>query len=247
MVASAHNDQWVDLWDGGTGQPVGQHRVPDRYGVVNVARFSGDSTRLVVGTLQGWVYAVDASTYEVVGTPVQVKPGPHVRPRREPRRRSGAGRDRPQLQLARPRRRTVLRTTEPRLDDFSWAWLPDGKAVVVVGGGPSQDGHGTVAFLDPDTLATTDKVSGPQVAGRAGDPVLFRRQPVHHRRVRPRRALGDLHRQYLGSVRAEPDSTAGFVEGTSAVLITSGTGRSRSGTRTPRLQCRRRAASPGGT
>ena len=72
-VASAQNDQWVDLWDGVTGQAAGRHRVPDRYGVVETVRFSGDSTRLVVGTHQGWVYAVDASTLEVLGKPVQVK------------------------------------------------------------------------------------------------------------------------------------------------------------------------------
>ena len=75
MVASAQNDQWVDLWDGVTGQAAGRHRVPDRYGVVDSVRFSGDNTRLVVGTRQGWVYAVDASTLKVVGKPVRVKAG----------------------------------------------------------------------------------------------------------------------------------------------------------------------------
>ena len=63
MFASAQNDQWVDLWDGATGQAAGQHRVPDRYGVVDSVKFSGDGTRLVVGTHRGWVYSVDASPW----------------------------------------------------------------------------------------------------------------------------------------------------------------------------------------
>ena len=73
MFASVQNDQWVDLWDAATGQAAGQHRVPDRYGVVESVKFSGDSTRLVVGTHRGWVYSVDASTLEVLGKPVPVK------------------------------------------------------------------------------------------------------------------------------------------------------------------------------
>ena len=103
VVASTQNDQWVDLWDGATGQAAGRHRVPDRYGVVETVRFSGDNARLVVGTHQGWVYAVDASTLKVAR---HASPGEggraHARPRRERRRCTRAGVDRPQAPAAGP-------------------------------------------------------------------------------------------------------------------------------------------------
>ena len=51
----------------------------------------------------------------------------------------------------------VLETADPGLDVEGWAWTPDGKAVVVVGGDPSTDGHGAVAFLDPNTLSTKSR------------------------------------------------------------------------------------------
>ena len=156
IVASAQNDQWVDLWDGATGQAAGRHRVPDRYGVVETVRFSGDSTRLVVGTHQGWVYAVDASTLEVLGKPVQVKAGVPMRGLAANGDGStGARVDRPQSSSCwTSTAGRVLETADPGLDVGSWAWAPDGNAVVVVGSDPSQDGHGTVALLDPKTLST---------------------------------------------------------------------------------------------
>ncbi len=226
MVASAHNDQWVDLWDGVTGQAVGQHRVPDRYGVVNVVKFSGDSTRLVVGTSQGWVYAVDAATFEVTGKPVQVKVGTPM----SGLAANGDGAralvwiDR-RLQLLDLDAGRVVRTADARLDDFSLAWLPDGKAIVMVGNDPSQDGHGTVAFLDPDTLATRDRVSGPLVA--VGPGIQFSSDGTRFATSGSDRVgLWDTRtREYLGSVRAEVDSTAGFLQGASDVLIASRDGK----------------------
>ena len=174
VLASAWNDQWVDLWDGLTGKDAGRHRVPDRYGVVDSVRFSGDGTRLVVGTHLGWVYAVDASTLQVLGKPVQVKAG-------LPTYGLAANGDGAQalvridgtLRLLDLMQGRVIRTADPGFFAESWAWTPDGKAIVVVGSIPSQDGYGAVAFLDPGDLSTKFSKSGGQIPGI--DPVLPRR------------------------------------------------------------------------
>ena len=166
MVASAHNDQWVDLWDGVTGRAAGQHRVPDRYGVVDSVRFSGDNTRLIVGTRQGYVYAVDASTFEILGKPVLVEAGTPV----QGLATNGDG-GRALVWL--DHRFLLLdlqqggwpAPSSSRLDVTAWAWSPDGEAVVVAGSDPSKDGHGTVALLDPETLAIRDIISGPNIPG----------------------------------------------------------------------------------
>jgi WD40 repeat protein/DNA-binding SARP family transcriptional activator len=226
MVASAQDDQWVDLWDGATGQRAGRHRVPDRYGVVNSVAFSGDSTRLVVHTRSSWVYAVDVSTLQVVGEPVEGKAG-------TPAYGVAANGDGTRAMVRVDRRLQLLdleagrvaQSVDPRLDDFSWAWSPDDKAVVVAGTNRSHNGHGTVAFLDTDTLATTDRFSGPQVAG--GFVIQFSSDGTRFTTSGSDRVgLWNMHpRRYLGSVRAEGDSTVGFAQGTSDVLIASIDGR----------------------
>ena len=140
--------------------------MPERYGVVESVKFSGDGTRLVVGTHRGWVYSVDASTLEILGTPLPVKVDVPMRGLAA----NGDGAralvwiDR-KLRLLDLMRGLVLETADPGLDVEGWAWIPDEKAVVVVGGDPSQDGHGTVAFLDPNTLSTRSRTSGPHIAG----------------------------------------------------------------------------------
>ena len=222
MVASVQDDQWVDLWDGVTGKRAGQHRVPDRYGVVNSVAFSGDSTRLVVHTRRGWVYAVDVSTLEIVGEPVEGKAGTpaHGLAANGNGTRAMVRVDR-RLQLLDLEAGRVAQSVDSRLDDFAWAWSPDDKAVVVTGTNRSHNGHGTVAFLDPDTLATTDRFSGPQVAG--GFVIQFSSDGTRFTTSGSDRVgLWSMRpRTYLGSVRAEGESTVGFAQGTSDVLIAS--------------------------
>ena len=222
MFASVQNDQWVDLWDPATGQAAGQHRVPDRYGVAESVKFSGDGTRLVVGTQQGWVYTVDATTLEILGKPVRVKAGVPMRGLAA----NGDGAralvwiDR-KLRLLDLKQGQVLQTADPGLDVEGWAWEPDDKTVVLVGSDPSKDGHGTVAFLDPNTLTTRSNPSGPHIAG--GYMIQF--SPDGQRFTTSgsgRVGLWDARtRSYLGSVTAEPESHAGFAQGTSDVLIAS--------------------------
>ena len=221
VVAHAQNDQWVDLWDGVTGHTAGRHRVPDRYGVVESVRFSGDNARLVVGTHQGWVYAVDGSTLKVVGKPVPVKVGVPVRglAANSDGARALVWTDR-KLQLLDLMQGRVLKTVDPGFYAESWAWTPDGKAVVVVGSIPSQDGYGTVAFLDPGDLSTKSREAGPHIAWGS---IQF--SPDGERFTTSgsdRVGLWQVNPfGFLGSVRAAGDSTAGFVRGTSDVLIAS--------------------------
>ena len=115
----------------------------------------------------------------------------------------------------------VLRTADPGLAVEGWAWMPDGKTVVVVGSDPSQDGHGTVAFLDPNTLSTRSRTSGPHIAG--GFMIQF--SPDGERFTTSgsgRVGLWDARtRSYLGFVTAEGEAHAGFAQGTSEVLIAS--------------------------
>jgi WD40 repeat protein len=115
----------------------------------------------------------------------------------------------------------VVQTADPGLNVDSFSWLPDGKAVVVVGSDPSQDGHGTVAFLDPNTLSTRVRTSGPHIAG--GWSIQFSPDGEQFTTSGSGRVgLWDARtRSYLGSVTAEAESHAGFAHGSSEVLIAS--------------------------
>jgi DNA-binding beta-propeller fold protein YncE len=189
---------------------------------VNSVAFSGDNTRLVVHTRPGWVYAVDVSTLQVVGEPVRAEAGTptHGLAANGDGTRAIVRLDR-RLRLLDLQAGRVTRTVGTGLDDFSWAWSPDEKAVVVAGTNRSHNGRGTVAFLDPDTLATTDRFSGPQVAG--GLVIQFSSDGTRFTiSGSDRVGLWHAHRrENLGSVRAEGGSTAGFAEGSSDVLLAS--------------------------
>jgi WD40 repeat protein len=224
VVASAQNDQWVDLWDGATGQAAGQHRVPDRFGVVESVTFSGDSARLVVGTHQGWVYSVDASSLELLGMPVRVKADVPMRgiATNGDGARALVWIDR-KLQLLDLEAGRVLERVDPGFAVASWAWSPDGKTVVVVGSDPAQDGHAMVALLDPQTLATRSRFTGPEVVVGA---IQFSSDGQWFTTSGPDRVgLWDSPTgASLGSVRSDEGSLAGFGRGTSEVLIASPSG-----------------------
>ncbi|KAB7745695.1 hypothetical protein GA707_07275 [Nostocoides sp. F2B08] len=222
MLASVQNDQWVDLWDPATGQAAGQHRVPDRYGIVESVRFSGDGDRLVVGTHEGWVYTVDVSTLEILGKPVLVTADVPIRGLAA----NGDGEralvwiDR-KLQLLDLAQGRVLKSADPGLDVQGLAWTPDGKTVVLVGTDPSRDVQSTVAFLDPSTLATVSRSSGPHIA----DGYMIQFSPDGGQFATSgsgRVGLWDARtRGYLGFVTTDEEAHAGFAPGTSDVLIAS--------------------------
>ena len=91
----------------------------------------------------------------------------------------------------------------------------------MVGSDRSQNGHGTVAFLDPETLAIRDMIAGPNVAG--GEWIQF--SPDGRRFATSgsdRVGLWDIDTsESLGSVRAESGSHAGFRSGSTDVLVAS--------------------------
>lgn len=223
-VATAWNDQWVDLWDAVTGKPTGRHRVPDRYGVADSVKFSSDGARLVVGTHQGWVYAVDASTLQILGKPVQVKAGlPTYGLAANGDGRQALVRVDSEIRLLDLQQGRVAKTVELGFFPESWAWTPDQTDIVVVGTVESQD-SGAIAILGPSDLSVRVTKSGPNLlyggiqfspdgdqfmttgAGRAG--------------------LWDVATaSLLGSVGVRDNSYAGFAHGTSEeVLIASSDG-----------------------
>ena len=220
VLASAQNDRWVDLWDGVTGKAAGTHRVPDGYGVVDSVRFSGDSSRLVVGTHQGWVYVVDSSTLKVLGRPVQVKAGvpTYGLAANGDGTRALVWIDR-KLQLLDLLRGRVLKTTEPGFNAEGWAWTPDGKTIIVVGSMPNQD-DGAVAVFDPGDLSMKSRQSGPHIPWGS---IQF--SPDGQRFAtsgEDRVGLWDVRTdRLLGSVGVDSGSLAGFATGTSEVLIAS--------------------------
>ena len=115
----------------------------------------------------------------------------------------------------------VLKTADPGLGAEGLAWTPDGKTVVLVGADPSQDGQGTVAFLDPSTLTTVSRSAGPHIAG--GYMIQFAPDGRQFATSGSQRVgLWDARtRGYLGFVTAEEEAHAGFAPGTSDVLIAS--------------------------
>ena len=177
----------------------------------------------MVGTQKGWVYAVDASTLTVLGTPVQVKADVPMRylAANGDGARALVRIDR-KLQLLDLMQGRVLNTVDPGFYAESWAWTPDGKAIVVVGSTPSQDGYGTVAFLDPGDLSTKSTEAGPHIP--------WSREAIRFSPDGERFAISGHDRvglwnvkpgRLLGSVGIEDLSLAGFAHGTSEVLIAS--------------------------
>ncbi|WP_161988528.1 BTAD domain-containing putative transcriptional regulator [Pedococcus bigeumensis] len=166
MVASVQSDQWVDLWDRDTGRLHARYRVPDRYGVLDRVGFSGDSTRLVLGTHLGWVHTVELASMELAAAPVLVKakvPVAFTTVNRDGNRAivwvGGL------VNLVDIPGGSVQRSVHVGFSLGSMAWSPDGKTVVVAGQDLAGDGILRVSVLDPHTLATTRTFSGSQASG----------------------------------------------------------------------------------
>ena len=174
------------------------------------------------GNPQGWVYAVDATTLKVVGTPIQVAADVPMRylAANGDGARALVWTDR-KLQLLDLMQGRVLKTVDPGFYAESWAWTPDGKTIVVVGSIPSQDGYGTVAFLDPGDLSTKSRETRATHSLGGGDPVLARWRAVRDLRARPSGPLERGAGASAGLGRRRGRSLAGFAHGTSEVLIAS--------------------------
>jgi hypothetical protein len=62
------------VWDPGTARLVAEYRVPADHGVTTSTGFSGDGSRIVAGTDQGWLHTFSTSSGRSEGIPVHVGP-----------------------------------------------------------------------------------------------------------------------------------------------------------------------------
>ena len=219
MVAAVHGDQSARLWDRRDGRLVAQPTVPRNHGVTSAVAFSGDGSRVVVGTDTGWVHTFSATSGTSVGTPVQVMPG-------VPALAFGVNRDGSRtlssvggrVQLLDLDAGTVLRSADLGFQAGSFAWSPDGTAAAVSGNTNNFDSSGRVGLLDPQTLQVRSVASGEQTAG--GWFVAYSADGT-----RFITAFGgtvslwdSTNARLLGSLRIENGDGAGFAPATGNVL-----------------------------
>jgi WD40 repeat protein len=225
MAASVQGGQWVDLWDRDTGRLAAQHAVPERYGALDSVAFSGDGARVVVGTHKGWVHSIDLASMKPVGKPVLVKaqvPVAYSAANRDGSRALAWVGDR--VHLLDLVVGSVLRSVDVGFDVEALGWSPDGQSVIVSGSDVTGDGATTVAFLDPETLATLERSSGAHTAG--GGYIQFSLDGARFVTAGSGRvALWDARaREFLGSVGRDGDGGAGFARSGAQVLVASKSG-----------------------
>ncbi|HET7819941.1 MAG TPA: BTAD domain-containing putative transcriptional regulator [Ornithinibacter sp.] len=223
-VASVQADQWVDVWDRGSGRLHGHHRLPERYGVLDSVAFSGDSARLVLGTHLGWVQSVDLASSTPVADPVLVGADLPVILTAANRDGSRAiawvgGR----VNLVDTSSGSVRRAADVGFTISSVAWSPDGRTVVVAGRDVPDDNRAVVSVLDPETLAATNTFFGEQTS--VGDVIQF--SPDSSRFVTAGSGGVSLWRarrpQLLSTVRTDAYG-AGFDPRSSEILVASASG-----------------------
>jgi DNA-binding SARP family transcriptional activator/WD40 repeat protein/energy-coupling factor transporter ATP-binding protein EcfA2 len=223
-VASVQADQWVDVWDRGTGRLHAHHRLPERYGVLDSVAFTGDSTRLVLGTHLGWVQSVDLASATPVADPVLVGPGLPVI-------FTAANRDGSRaiawvggkVNLVDTPTGSVRRAVDVGFTLSSVAWSPDGRTVVVGGRDVPEDNRAVVSVLDPETLAATSTFFGEQTS--VGEVIQF--SPDSTQFVTAGSGGVSLWRareaQLLSTVRTDAYA-AGFDPRSSDILVASDSG-----------------------
>jgi len=74
QFATAWGGQSVRVWDPRTARLVAEYRVPEDHGVTTTTGFSGDGSRIVVGTDEGWLHTFSTSSGRSEGRPVHVGP-----------------------------------------------------------------------------------------------------------------------------------------------------------------------------
>jgi WD40 repeat protein len=224
MVATVQDDQWVDLWDRETGRVTGRYRAPDRYGTLDSVGFSGDSTRLLLGTHEGWIHTIDLGSLKPAGAPVLVRAKVPVIYTAGNHDGSAAivwvgGR----VSLVDLSAGSVRRAVDVGFFLKSMAWSPDGKTMVVAGEDVAGDGSLKVSLLDPQSLSTIRMFSGSQTS--VGDVVQF--SPDGSRFVTSEGGGASLWQtrppRLLGSVRTE-SYAAGFDATSTNILLASTSG-----------------------
>jgi WD40 repeat protein/DNA-binding SARP family transcriptional activator len=162
-VASALDDEWVRVWAHDGGRLLEEHRTPGD-GVFCVT-FSRDSSRLAIGTRNGWVKTFDGGARSA-STSIRISdlPVSSITVSDDGRRAVAvAGQEGILLDLSAG---TVVRRADLGFavtDGLTWA--PDGRTVAASGVAPSHALFGATAVLDAKTLATVSMVVGPQAGG----------------------------------------------------------------------------------
>ena len=219
MVAVVHGDQSVRLWDRRTARLVAEPKVPKDHGVTSGVAFSGDGTRVVVGTDKGWVHTFSTRSGTSVGAPLQVMtdvPAPSFGVNRDGSRAlSSVG---GLVQLLDLDAGAVIRSADVGFQVEAFAWSPDMTTVAVSGQANTVDDSGRVGLLDPQTLRVRSVSSGEQTAGGwfvSYSPDATRFVTAFEGRV----SLWDAKTvRLLGSLRVENGDGAGFAPSTNNVL-----------------------------
>ena len=221
-VAVAQGDRTVRRFDRRTGAVTAEHDLPEVQGVAHSVGYSGDGSRLLVGTDAGWVHALDTESGRPAGRPILVKD-------RVPIWGIGVDRDGSRaltsvggkVQLLDLSRGTVLRTQDIGFQAGSFTWSGDSRTVVVGGNDNATDGSGRVALLDPQTLETRALSAGPEAGG--GGLALYSRDG--NRFVIAGAGRVSLWEattaRLVGSLLVEGADGAGFAADTNDVLIAS--------------------------
>ncbi|MEO6414007.1 MAG: BTAD domain-containing putative transcriptional regulator [Pedococcus sp.] len=220
VVATVLDDEWVRLWDRGSGALVEEHRLPGD-GVTTVA-FSRDGSTLAVGTRNGWVRSIGGAgrTGEAairisdhsVGTVALSDDGS----------RALASAD-GHVSLLDLDRGSIADFADLGIEPCVFSWAPGGGTAVVSGSDSSPDGGAAVAVLDTSDLSLRTKRVGPETAGGctvaySGDGRRF--VSAEGNRVALWDAAGDL----VGTIRRQEGTAASFTPDGSTVLLASAQG-----------------------
>ncbi len=162
-VATVLGTERLHVWDRVTGKQIEEHRAPGER--LTTVAFSGDGSRLLVGTRDGWVKPI-AGTSPRAGAPVKVSDSSPVTTLAVdgPGGRAVATTD-DGVRVLDLDAGTVTRTLAVDYTTSAAAWILDGSAVVISGLDYSQGGAGVVSVYDATTWSRRSSATGRAVAG----------------------------------------------------------------------------------
>ena len=220
-VATMTDDEWIRVWDRTTGLLLEEHREPGDG--VTTAAFSGDGSRLAIGTRRGWVRTVDGPGRSS-GPPIRVHPSLPVATvalSRDGLRAVATADDAASsLDLTRG---TVMRRLALGYTPGAAGWSHNGKSFALSGVDTRLDGAGVVSLVNAQTLKTVSSTSGRITAGGAimefsSDGSRFLTVANDLDRV----ALWETRTgNLLGSLSVDSVVTAGFEPGRPTVVLAS--------------------------